>query len=126
MKHIPRFASSSLNLSNSAYANIGNPESLQNTLSFTLEAWVYLNDASGTQTIISKHSGDSNGAFMLLLENGIPTAYYRQAPFFLNSPDAISINDWHHIATSYDSKTGLLTLYVDGVQKHREPLVFPL
>ena len=117
MKKQPRFSSSSLNLSDSAYANIGNPSFLQNTLSFTLESWVFLEDISGTQAIISKHSNDDTGAFLLYLDNGYPATYYRTAPYFLKSTDAITPNAWHHIAASYDSSKNQLTLYVDGVQK---------
>lgn len=124
MRRQPRFSSSSLHLSHSAYANIGNPKVLQNTLSFTLESWVYLEELSGTSSIISKHADNDTGAFWLFIENGYPTTYYRTAPYFLKSPDAITPNTWHHIATSYDSSTGLLTLYVDGVQKAQSTFEF--
>lgn len=117
MKKIPRFGSSSLNLASSAYANIGNPSYLQNTLSFTLEAWVNVSSLTGTQSIISKHSNNDTGAFMLYLDNGYPSTYYRTAPYFLKSAEAITTDTWHHIATSYDSGKNQLTLYVDGVQK---------
>lgn len=124
MRKLPRFGSTSLNLASSAYADLGNPASLKNALSFTLEAWVNVNTLTGTQTIVSKHSDNTTGAFMLYLDNGYPATYYRTSPFFLKSSDAITANKWHHIATTYDSSSGTLTLYVDGVQKAQGTFAF--
>ena len=117
MRKLPRFGSTSLNLANSSYADLGNPASLKNALSFTLEAWVNVSSLTGTQTIISKHSDNTTGAFMLYIDNGYPATFYRTSPYFLKSSDPITANKWHHIATTYDSSSGTLTLYVDGVQK---------
>lgn len=124
MRKLPRFGSTSLNLANSAYANMGNPSALQNTLSFTVEAWVNVSSLTGTQTVVSKHSDNDTGAFLLFLENGYPTTYYRTSPYTIASPDPITADIWHHLATTYDSSTGTLTLYVDGVQKAQGTFAF--
>lgn len=124
MKTQPRFGSTSLRLEKTAHASMGNPRVLQNTLSFTLQAWVNPENLHGTQTIISKHSNNTTGAFLLFLEDGIPTAYYRKAPYFLKAKDAITAKEWHHITATYDAGENTLTLYVDGVQKAQERFEF--
>lgn len=112
------------------YVNCGNGSSVQITgTSLTLEAWVYptffkTNVWQGT--VVSKSSGGSLGidrGYMLRIGNGgqvnfnIGTGNWRE----INSAvGAVSLNNWHHIAGTYDGDS--MILYVNGAEVARGAL----
>jgi hypothetical protein len=116
MTTLPRWASNSLQLSGNAYADCGNPPILNGIQSYTLEAWVNLTTISGFQSVIGKINNGVDAAYQLFIQDGQVYSYYPTAPFVIMSPQQLTVNSWHHLATTYDSSSGTLTLYVDGVQ----------
>src|SRR6185369_5203866 len=114
MTTLPRWASNSLLLSGLAYANCGNPDVLNGLQSYTLEAWVNLGALDGSQSVIGKRNMGVDGAYQLYIQNGYVFSYYPSGTNTIQSPNPLDIKKWHHIATTYDSTTGVLTLYIDG------------
>jgi hypothetical protein len=113
---IPRWASSALQLSNTAYVDCGSPTILSSLNSFSLEAWVYATSSVGFQSVISNVDNAIGGQYQLFLSDGCPVAYVGIAPYLIQSPQSISLNTWHHLASTFDGTTNTLTLYVDGNQ----------
>lgn len=112
----PRWASSSLQLSDNDYVDCATPIVLSNLSSFTLEAWINPKNTSGFQSIIGNVDNASGGQYQLFLSDGYVNAYVGIAPYLIQSPEPISENEWHFIASTFDSSTSTLKLYVDGVQ----------
>lgn len=113
---IPRWASSALQLSNTSYIDCGTPTVLSNLSSFTLEAWVYATSNSGFQSITGNVDNAIGGQYQLFLSDGCPVAYVGIAPYVIQSSQPISLNTWHHLASTFDGPTNTLTLFVDGNQ----------
>jgi len=112
----PRWASSSLQLADNAYVDCGTASELSNINSFTLEAWVNPANLSGFQSIVGNVDNAIGGQYQLYLSDGVVVAYVGIAPYLIMSPEPITVNTWHHLASTYDGDTKTLTLYVDGNQ----------
>ncbi len=91
----------------------------------TVEAWVYVPDATGLtnlRTVVSA-PGYSYGtvAYGLYLNNGIPGAEIVRtgvsAQLQVNGSNQLQVGRWYHLAMTYQGSgaTSPLTLYVDGV-----------
>ncbi len=110
----------SFDATKSSYVQLARPVSDD----FTLELWVKTSMASPTGTqwwqgagLLDGEVGGAVNDFGLTLLNG-------KAAFGVGNPDvtiqsATSINDgqWHHLAATRQRSTGLMLLYVDGVQE---------
>lgn len=110
----PRWASSSLQLSNNDYVDCGTALVLSNLTSFTLEAWVNPANLKGRQSLVSNIDNAIGGQYQLFLQDGFAVAYVGIAPYVIQSPQPITANTWHHLASTFDGSTNTLTLYVDG------------
>ncbi|CAD0005667.1 LamG domain-containing protein [Flavobacterium salmonis] len=110
----PRWASSALQLSNNDYVDCGMPLVLSNLNSFTLEAWVNPANLIGFQSIVGNVDNAIGGQYQLFLSDGYVCAYVGIVPYLIQSPEPITVNEWHHLASTFDSDTSTLTLYVDG------------
>ncbi len=80
------------------------------TESFTIDAWVKLDEAIAKKTIISQKDGFSlglDGKRMFFQISGFPSAYSRQ------QEDAFAPGEWVHLCAVYD--TSAITLYINGV-----------
>ena len=110
----PRWASSALQLSNNSYVDCGTSVILSNLSSFTLEAWINPATASGFQSVVGNVDNAVGGQYQLFLSDGYVCAYVGIAPYLIQSPQPITTNEWHHLASTFDSSTLTLTLYVDG------------
>ncbi|HEX8174135.1 MAG TPA: LamG domain-containing protein [Pyrinomonadaceae bacterium] len=119
MTTLPRWASNSLQLARNSYADCGNPSILNGLQSYTLEAWVNLTTISGFQSVIGKINNGVDGAYQLFIQDGQVYSYYPTPPYVIMSPMPLTVNKWHHLATTYDSPSGTLILYVDGTQVAR-------
>lgn len=117
-----RITWSSLNFigtTNNDYVDFGDNHSL--TSNFSLEAWVLQKAIVTSGTIISKGNASSTKrGYNLSLKNGYPnlTWYDNSGAEKLNiqSPTAIPIDKWYHIAATFDNTTNIAILYVDGVE----------
>lgn len=97
---------------NSSYIAVKNSASLNITASFSLEAWINPAENLGTnQTIISKGSGliytirlTATGR-ILIATNGSSR---------LSSKTIVPKNSWTHVAGTYNSTSGLFTIYLNG------------
>lgn len=86
--------------------------------SFTLEAFIHVNDWVNYASVISKNYGDENSSWMLDTTNTdrirarFDTADANNQT--LTGP-AVPINDgeWHHVSLTYDVLTGIARLFVD-------------
>ncbi|TZF82616.1 hypothetical protein FW774_14005 [Pedobacter sp. BS3] len=80
---------------------------------FTLQAWVYPTEWKNAMYVISTE-GSGNG-YKLQVPNGKLTFQINGTANQLAAPDAnkISLNEWAHIAASYDG--AVMKIYVNGV-----------
>lgn len=87
-----------------------NPESN----SITIEAWVYPENLGGWHVICSHWSGPE-GAYHFAMDNALPQCSINtdNGKSSLRGA-AIAPQDWYHIAATYDSDSGDMTLYVNG------------
>ena len=103
-----------------AYVNAGNSTALKPSTTFTVGAWI--KPESGAWWIVSNESGGKG--FALFLGNGTDGTYSvgthpalmisdGSAYHSLESPNAITFGEWHHIVATFDGTT--TSLYVDGV-----------
>jgi hypothetical protein len=95
---------------------INSNSSLNITTSITLEAWIYATKNSGVQNVICKSSNSSNNGYIfprtddgwnnfviyLHLNGGWKTVSYPYP----------ALNEWHHLAATYDGSN--IKLYLDG------------
>lgn len=102
------------------YVNCGNNASLQITgTTITLEAWIYPTSFKTNVwegNVINKSGAGDNGYMLRVGNSGqvnfnIGTGSWNE----INSgTGAVTLNNWHHIAGTYDGTT--MRLYVDGIQ----------
>ncbi|MDO9593895.1 MAG: LamG-like jellyroll fold domain-containing protein [Lutibacter sp.] len=111
---------------NNDYVDFGNNHSL--TSNFSLEAWVLQKASVLNGTIISKGNASSTiinkRGYHLFLNNGKPNLIWYDntgvEKLNIQSPTAIPIDKWYHIAATYDGTTNIAILYIDGVEVKRE------
>jgi RHS repeat-associated protein len=101
---------------------------------FTIEAWIKPSSTSGFDTVIAKGSsgltpgyhGDAN-AYWLGLADGKPTMYtghFSVLDHFIEGANALTPNQWHHLAGTFDGATK--KLYADGVLVASATVASPL
>ena len=95
------------------YISFGDNYSL-NTTTFSIEAWIKVNNTSGTKSIISKrNSTNLNSGYDFSLIND--RLYFRWNNQQMFSAASLSTNKWYHVAiTSNGSNT--YTMYIDGFE----------
>ncbi|MEU2614920.1 LamG-like jellyroll fold domain-containing protein [Micromonospora sp. NPDC007271] len=95
---------------------------LSNTASYTVSAWVRLTDRSTNRTVLSR-DGSYTSAFLLnyvQLEDRwafgrISSDSSTGTPIRAYSNAAPVLGQWTHLAGVYDTATGKMTLYVNGI-----------
>ncbi|WP_198041351.1 LamG-like jellyroll fold domain-containing protein [Micromonospora chokoriensis] len=97
---------------------------LNTTQSYSVSAWVKLNNFNTYQTFVGE-GGSKHGAFFLQYSKGLnkwafispnsdsasPSAYYSAS-----SAASLTTNTWVHLVGVFDSGTKAMTLYVNGAQ----------
>ncbi|WP_433538665.1 LamG-like jellyroll fold domain-containing protein [Micromonospora sp. CA-249363] len=96
--------------------------SLSNTSSYTVSAWVRLTDKSANRTAVSKNGSFTSGLFLNYVQSTDRWAFSRMdtdsstsLPIRASSNTSPVLGRWTHLAGVYDTTTGKMTLYVDGV-----------
>ena len=81
---------------------------------FTVEAWVYLSDATQVSPILAKGFG-SAGGWMLWVQSTLRLRMYVAggSSFTATSSASLTSNSWNHVAATRSGNT--LTVYVNGV-----------
>ena len=112
-----------LYFSSGSYAEVSSPNSALYLSHLTVECWVYPEDASRTQTILSLGNGKDEGWWLGISSEVAPAFRVRicttNGTFTATDPDSFSINTWYHLAFTYDGN--LLVLYVNGIPKYSVP-----
>jgi len=107
------------------YVDTGNKfDFMQQTMNFTISAWIKFQDYTLARNQYILHTTDSGSrvGFMLWFDNRSGLDYLRSriAPTsstnaYAQSTYAISDNNWHHVAVTC-AQAGSIRLYVDGSQ----------
>jgi alpha-L-arabinofuranosidase len=95
---------------------------IDTTQSFTVSAWVYLNNVTGYQTFVSQDGSQISGFFLQLRGDTHQFAFTRPA---YDSPKALGIiatdaavipqpDEWYHLTGVYDASAQTISLYVNG------------
>ncbi len=96
--------------------NVGNNANLSfsGTSNFTIESWVKRENTNGIAMIFSKYNGGVAGNYWLGIDNtGKPNFSREASPWGVTATNALPVNEWHHIAATYDGAQ--TKIYVDGV-----------
>ncbi len=97
----------------SSYVAVSNSTTINITGSFSLEAWIYPFDNTGSvQTIISKGSSMYYG---LRLSNTGKAEVYTNSVRRLASKTVVPKNKWTHISAVYSSASNNYFMYINGV-----------
>ncbi|WP_422732959.1 LamG-like jellyroll fold domain-containing protein [Micromonospora sp. WMMD558] len=95
---------------------------LSNTSSYTVSAWVRLTDKSVNRTAVSKDGSRTSGFFLNYVAADDRFAFSRVSadsdsatPVRATSNTAPVLGKWTHLAGVYDTASGRMKLYVDGV-----------
>ena len=97
-----------------SYISVPHSTTLNITGSFTIDAWVKPNNVSSSQIILQKRAVSANG-YTLYLSNG-KVSIRTNSSTRLTGKTVIPINQWTHIAGSFDSSSDLFSVFVNGVQ----------
>lgn len=84
--------------------------------SFTVSAWVFPTNLTGTQIMLSKDATTDEIDYQLGLNGGQPFFSTHNGPSTVSSPASIPLNQWSHIAGVKNTATGEIALYVNGEQ----------
>ncbi|MEU2612407.1 LamG-like jellyroll fold domain-containing protein [Micromonospora sp. NPDC007271] len=98
------------------YIAVPDSASLSVSGSFTLEAWVKLNDVCGQHSVVEKYDAPAyNGYLLRVLPGGRISALTLAGAGQLASVEGrtvVSPDEWHHLAAVYDGST--ISVYLDG------------
>ncbi|MEO8761098.1 MAG: LamG domain-containing protein, partial [Bacteroidia bacterium] len=81
--------------------------------SYTKEAWIYITNSGGQQNIVS---GGSDGQHALWAPNQVLSAGHNGAWSTVQDVTTLNLNQWYHVAVTYDASAQIMTLYKNGVQ----------
>jgi hypothetical protein len=103
------------------YVDTGNKfDFIQQTLNFTISAWVKFEDYSDARNQYILHTTDSGSRIGLMLwfdnrygQNYLRSRLMASGSSYAQFMNAISDNNWHHVAVTC-SQGGSIRLYVDG------------
>ncbi|MFG1885609.1 LamG-like jellyroll fold domain-containing protein [Micromonospora sp. NPDC049102] len=95
---------------------------LSNTASYTVSAWVRLTDKSANRTAVSKDGSRTSGMFLNYVAADDRWAFSRVSadsdsatPIRATSNTSPVLGKWTHLTGVYDTASGRMKLYVDGV-----------
>ncbi|MCW2143065.1 RHS repeat-associated core domain-containing protein [Actinoplanes cyaneus] len=95
---------------------------LSNTASYTVSAWARISDKSANRTIVSKDGSRTSGFFLNYVKDTDRWAFSRttadnddSTAVRATSNGAPVLGQWTHLAGVYDTASGKMKLYVNGV-----------
>ena len=93
------------------YINFEDNYVLNNT-PFSIEAWIKLDNVSGTKTIISKRNSDllNSGYDLSVINNRL---YFRWNNQSMAATQVINTSKWYHVAITFNG-TNTYAIYIDG------------
>jgi Concanavalin A-like lectin/glucanases superfamily len=98
-----------------SYINAGHAASLNDLATFTWSAWVYPNSwGSSVSYILAKISAGGSGKF-LRVDNGSLLCEVTSSTTTAVAGGTLSLNQWQHVAMTFDSGTGVVTSYKNGI-----------
>ena len=95
------------------YIAVPHSVSLNITASFTIDAWVKPSNVSSSQIILQKRAAGANG-YTLYLTSG-RVSIRTNSSTRLTGKTIIPVNQWTHIAGSYESTSDLFSIYINGI-----------
>jgi alpha-L-arabinofuranosidase len=89
---------------------------LDTTKSYTVAAWVKLNNADGFQTFVSEDGASLAAFFLQLRGDSHQFSFTIPHDFFVNPQSGFTpvVGTWYHLAGSYDANARSASLYVNG------------
>jgi subtilisin-like proprotein convertase family protein len=88
--------------------------SLSITGDLTVECWVKPTVVTGTPILIQKRLGSAASGYTLYLSSS-KVAFRTNSTTRINGKNVLLANEWTHIAVTYNSTSGLFTIYLNGV-----------
>ncbi|MBI2967655.1 MAG: choice-of-anchor D domain-containing protein [Bacteroidetes bacterium] len=99
------------------YIDVPDNNSLDLPATVTFETWLYVNTIQETWTSIIGKPG-RNYTMWLNSSRYIHLSYYGPGNTTINTPvNSINLNQWHHVAGVIDVPSGVMKVYIDGVQQ---------
>ncbi len=124
VSYLPGKQGKAFALNGNSFVQIPNSPSLQPTQAVTMSAWIYMKSAGGR--IIDKTLVGSAAGYMLDTYQGKLRIISGQAGQ-QSSPNTLPLNEWTHVAGSWDGTTS--RLYINGDQvyeyTHASPVPLP-
>jgi alpha-L-arabinofuranosidase len=99
-----------------SYADIASPV-VDTRQSFTMAAWVKLNNTNGYQTFVSEDTNVEAAFFLQLRGDSHQFSFTVPYDFFVNPQSGFRpvAGEWYHLAGVYDAVAHSATLYVNGI-----------
>ncbi|MFC4006137.1 LamG-like jellyroll fold domain-containing protein [Nonomuraea purpurea] len=105
-----------------SWVTVPHAESLRMTDTLTLSAWVRPTAADGYRTVLMKEN-DYDGSYTLYSSSGaslpMGSVELADAPRGVRGDDPLPLNQWSHLALTYDGS--IATLYVNGAPVDQYP-----
>lgn len=101
---------------------VSNAPALNPAGGITLEAWVFVIDSSGCQTIAGKNFTTS---YWLGLCNGTIRYYSHGGSSSMDGNSAVPTGEWVHVAVTYDDENGRV-YYINGIEDFSDSTAGPL
>lgn len=86
--------------------------------SFTVECWAYLTSNGGDPYIVTANSSGNSPRWAMQVYSGRLAFYSGGGSAPPNGSLSIPLNQWVHLAVSYDASTDVLKTFVGGVQDY--------
>lgn len=103
------------------YVDVGSDASLNPPTDITIAAWIFVESIANWNLIVTRWPGaDDPSAYHFALKNGVFSMYIRGKEegavnnVFIDDAKAIPLGEWVHIATTAESATKKLRIFVNG------------
>lgn len=94
------------------YVNVTDSQSLRLTGSFTIEAWVNRKSWSADAIVAKMASSYVYNKYELYMNDQL--RFWHNGYLWGSANTNVPINEWHHVAVTFNKDTGIQTFYLDG------------